>query len=242
MTVVTVAALAALLAFFVRGFSGFGAMLLLTPLLLLVMDVRTAVVAAALVSFVSGTVVATQSRRHTEWPLLRLLVVVALPGLLVGSLLLAWVDTRLLGRAFGVLTALFALRILLAQRQVHRIPRPWPRAVLYVAGALSGLMGGAFGTSGPPVMVYLEQRLTARQSLRATMLAYFLALDGVRLALYAASGLLTWQATRAGLVMVPASLIGGHIGTLLHDRVSERHFRVAVALLLLATGLLLALR
>jgi uncharacterized membrane protein YfcA len=240
--VLLAAALSALVAFFIRGFSGFGAMLVLTPLLLLTLDLRTVVVSAALVSFLSGLVVTAQSHRHADWHELRVLVLVALPGLIAGGIILSRLDTSVLGRLLGVATVLFALRILLAQRRMERAPKPWPRPTLYVAGGLSGLMGGAFGISGPPVLVYLEQRLGSRRSLRATMLAYFLALDISRLALYAITGLLTWKAATTGLAMLPASILGGQLGTMLHDRASEAHFRVAVAVLLLSTGVLLVVR
>lgn len=233
-------ALVALLAFFVQGFAGFGAALIMTPLLLLLVDLQTAVVAGALAQVPVGIWLTSRCWRAIDVPLLRLLLPISLLGIVAGSFGLARLDLQLLQQVFGVLTVIFALRILLlAGRKLAR--RPWPRFAGYLAGATGGLLGGLFGTSGPPVVVYLENQLQQAATIRATLLAYFLILNLVRLATYGGAGLFDSQNLLAGLVMLPAALLGGTLGARLQGRAPVHIFRLIVGAILLVTGVMLAL-
>jgi uncharacterized membrane protein YfcA len=234
------AAIIALLALFVRGFSGFGAALVMMPILMLFLDVQTAVVAVALTQVPVGFLIAFHSRSAIDRSSLTLLLPPSLLGIIVGLFVLVTIDNDLLKRVFGVITVFFAIRIMLALRDRDTGQRKWPANVGFLAGALGGVFGGIFGTSGPPVIVYLEQQISSKDVLRATLLAYFLAVDGLRLGSYALSGLVTRQAVGMGMVMIPAALIGAYWGTRLNARVDEHAFRVAVGTLLLVAGVLLA--
>jgi hypothetical protein len=55
-------------AFFVQGFIGFGASLVLAPLLLFVLDLHTAVVASALVQVPIGMWLTWNARTASPWP------------------------------------------------------------------------------------------------------------------------------------------------------------------------------
>lgn len=233
------AAITALVALFVRGFSGFGAALVMMPILLLFLDVKTAVVAVALTQVPVGFFVAYHSRSAIDRSSLTRLLPPSLLGIMVGLFALVTVDSDLLKRVFGVITVFFAIRIMLALSHKDTGQRKWPAKVGFLAGALGGVFGGIFGTSGPPVVVYLEQQIPSKEILRATLLAYFLAVDGLRLVSYALSGLVTRQAVGTGMVMIPAALIGAYWGTRLNARVDERTFRVAVGTLLFVAGVLL---
>jgi hypothetical protein len=238
---VLVTALIALLAFFVQGFAGFGAALIMTPLLIFVHDLQTAVVAAAIAQLPVGAMLTYRARAAIDGSMLRLLLPISVVFIFLGSLVLGNWETDWLRRIFGLLTMLFALRILLlAGRNLSR--RRWPMRGGYLAGAVAGFLGGLFGTSGPPVVVFLENQLNSAAALRATLLSYFLATNVLRLFSYGSAQLLTWPVILVGLVMIPAALLGGYLGSLLQGRVPARPFRLIVGSLLLLTGLLLALR
>lgn len=233
------AAFIALAALFARGFSGFGSSLVMMPLLMLFLDVKTAVVAAALTQVPVGFSIAFHSRSDVDKSSLILLLPPSLLGIVAGSFALIGVNSDFLKRVFGVITVFFALRIILALRHNVTDHKEWPASIGLLAGALGGVLGGVFGTSGPPVVVYLERQIIRKDVLRATLLAYFLVIDSSRLVGYAVSGLVTWQAVSIGMAMIPAALIGAYWGTQLNAKVDERTFRGAVGALLFATGLLL---
>jgi uncharacterized membrane protein YfcA len=236
-----IAALVALLAFFVQGFTGFGASLVLAPLLLFVLDLHTAVVASALVQVPIGMWLTWNARTAIDRPALGLLLPASVIGLVAGTLALALVETIWLQRLCGLLTALFALDVL---RRVWRgvAAHPWPNWAGAGAGLVGGVLGGLFGTSGPPVVAFLETRLPRGAALRGTLLAYFLSVNSLRIVGYAAVALFSGAIVQTSLAMLPAAAVGAWAGATLQQRVGERGFRLAVAGVLLATGVALAVR
>ncbi len=108
-----------------------------------------------------------------------------------------------------------------------------------VTGLTSGVLGGLFGTGGPPVIAFLKQHSLAKGAFRATLLSYFMAMSVIRAGAYVRAGVLTTDILHAGLWLLPASLIGTVLGMVVHRRISERSFGLAVSVLLIALGLAL---
>ncbi len=236
-----IAALVALLAFFVQGFTGFGASLVLTPLLLLVLDLHTAVIASALVQVPIGVWLTWNARTTIDRPALGVLLPASIIGLVGGTLALATLETEWLRRLCGLITALFALDVF--RRAGSGVTaRPWPNWAGVGAGLLGGILGGLFGTSGPPVVAFLETRLARGAALRSTLLAYFLSVNSLRIVGYAAVALFSGAIFQTMLAMLPAAALGAWAGATLQQRAGERGFRLAVAGVLLITGTALALR
>ncbi len=235
------AAAIAMVALFVRGFTGFGSALVMTPLLLFFFDIQTTVVATAIIEILGSLWITFQARPNLDKPHLAILLPVGILGMLVGAYVLATIDSSLLKRVFGGVTVVFAVRIMLESRRDTPAQKKWPRPFGFLAGALSGLLGGLFGTAGPPIVVFLENQLKNKDVVRATLLAYFLAIDILRLIPYTISKLMTPQVFEISIAMFPASLLGAYFGKKFHAKVSEEAFRFAVGALLLITGVLLAL-
>ena len=233
------AALIALLAMLVRGVTGFGAALVMSPLLLLFFDVHTAVVASAAVQIVTGFGIAWHARFAVDRAYLKVMLPAGVIGIIAGTLVLVSVDGNVLKRLLGSATMLFALRSMWGLVSNAASAGAWPRWTGAIAGGLSGFLGSIFGTSGPPVVIYLNNQALGKAAMRATMLTYFLAIDSTRMAGYLWSGLLTRDAIVLGLVMLPGALVGGWLGTHLHLQIGERTFRWGVAGLLFVTGALL---
>lgn len=232
------AALVALLAFFVQGFAGFGAALVLAPLLLLFLDLHTAIVASAIVQVPVGAWLAYGSRQVIDRRAIVQLLPFSLVGLALGTLALASLDVGWLRRLCGALTALFALDVL--RRAWLKVgPQPWPAWAAAPAGLASGVLGGLFGTSGPPVIAYLEGCIPRGAALRASLIAYFLIINSLRVAGYGAGSMLSGAVALTSLAMLPAAALGAWAGAALQRRTGERGFRLGVAAILLATGLAL---
>jgi hypothetical protein len=199
------------------------------------------VVASALVQVPVGIWLTTGARRAVDRPSLVSLVPASSVGLAVGTFALAALQVAWLARLCGALTALFALDVL--RRALRRsITRPWPAWVAMPAGFASGLLAGLFGTSGPPVIAFLERQLERGAALRATLLAYFLSVNLLRLLGYGVASLYSPEVALVAAAMVPAAALGAWAGASLQRRAAEGSFRLAVAAVLLLTGLALAAR
>lgn len=106
-------------------------------------------------------------------------------------------------------------------------------------GLFSGVLGGMFGTGGPPVIVLLRTYRLDKGAFRATLLWYFLLMSLIRGGTYAWTGLLSTDVFLAAAWLLPGSVIGIMLGMAVHRRVSERRFAQAVSVLLVILGALL---
>ena len=236
------AALVVFGAMVVRGITGFGAALVLVPLLSLFWNLRQVVLVAAIVQVATGVPLTAAARREVARRVLAVLLVGSLVGLPLGSLLLSALPLAVLRRGLGALTLALGLSWLLPlRRRVARKPR---RARLAAAlgvatGWASGLLSGAIGTGGPPVVAYLQYRLADPSARRATLLAYFMVIDIVRLVGYLRLGLGGATTLRTAAALAPFALLGSVAGSHIHGRAGARVVALSVACLLVVTGVLL---
>lgn len=223
-----------------QGFTGFGASLILAPLLLFVLDLKTGVVASAIVQLPIGVGLTGSTRRQIAYEELRALLPVSMLGLVGGVFALASLDVEWLKRVCGIVTVVFALRMLVRLMRPAAVGAAWPGWTRYLAGLIAGVLGGAFGTSGPPIVIVLERRLSQKAKLRATLLAYFLVVNLLRVLGYAGGMLISGPVLAVSLAMLPAAVLGAALGVWMQQRVGDQAFRLAVILVLLLTGLALA--
>jgi len=226
---------------FVRGFTGFGSALIMTPLLLLFFDIKTVVVVTAILEIAAGIAVAIQARKHVDKKSLFNVLPISVLGIVFGAYILVSFDSSILKKVFGGFTILFALRILILLWRNSSGKRKWPSFFGYIAGVLGGVLGGLFGTAGPPIAVFLENQLRSKDTLRATMLMYFLVIDIVRLIPYTYSSLMTVFVFKICIFALPASVAGAFLGKRVHLSINEMGFRIAVSALLIGTGCILIL-
>ena len=110
------------------------------------------------------------------------------------------------------------------------------------AGVLAGVIGGAVGTPGPPVVLYATTQGWGPRTIKANLQAFFVVNQAVILAGYGWAGLLTDEVWRlAALFAVPA-IAGVALGVGLFNRVDPVRFRRIVFALLFVSGLALLAR
>jgi uncharacterized membrane protein YfcA len=108
-----------------------------------------------------------------------------------------------------------------------------------VAGLTSGLLTGLFGTGGPPLVLFFRLQGLTKAAFRGNLMVLFLMMGVVRLPSYLALGLITPARLIAAAAVMPAVLLGGVVGHLIHVDLSERTFRRVVSGALIVLGLLL---
>lgn len=227
---------------FVRGFAGFGSALIMTPILLFIFDIKTTVVLVGLVETPASLLIALNARKEIDLGYLKILVPVSLIGVIAGGYALARYDPVILKKTFGIFTIIFTLRIIILLHLKTRRKKQWPRPVGYLAGLIGGLMSGLFGTSGPPIAVYLENQIAEKDTLRATMLCFFLINDVLRLIYYGFSSLITLEILKYSIIMLPATFLGAYFGRAINLKVNNYVFRLTISIILLITGILLLSR
>ncbi len=234
-TQTVVLVLAAGLAGFTQGFSGFGSTVVALPLLGAVLGMHTAVPLGCLMALTINVVLVARLHAHVERATLGLLFLSALPGMLLGASLLGVLPEEMLKAVLGLTVLLLAAQSLRSIRPVAPARRRWAA----LAGFCSGCLGMCIGVNGPPVVAWAARQPWPRETLKATLTSYFL-LAGIGIVgTQAASGLVTSPVLglyAAGLVPLLAGLWAGEFFC---GRLDDRAFRRIVLGLVAAMGALL---
>ncbi|GCL64041.1 sulfite exporter TauE/SafE family protein [Pseudaquabacterium pictum] len=225
----------ALLAFVVRGVSGFGSSMVGIGGLSLLLPPQQVVPAFLALELLTTAHLLPGVWRQIDWRSLRWVIGGCLLATPLGLTLLAGLDagTMRLGVSLCLLVIAALMLSGLAQRWAPR-QTPGPLGALAV-GAVSGALNGAVGISGPPAIVFYFATTAAATS-RATLIAYFLFTDVWALALAGGAGLLKSAALPLIVAALPWSLAGIWLGSRLYLRLDEAQLRRLVWWLLAALG------
>jgi len=224
-----VAALAGL----VRGFSGFGAALVLTPLLSLVLGTRDAAATTILLTGLTALQQVPTAWPVGDWRRVSLLAAAAIVAMPFGTWALLGLDAETLRRAVAVVVIGFTC--LLASGWRYRGPTPLPATL--AVGAASGVLTGAAGIGGPPVVVWLLAGDTDARRARANFILFFGATLGVAPIALLWAGLVDGTIAGRALWLAPVFMAGTWAGGRLSGRASDRAFRWAALAILFAGGI-----
>jgi uncharacterized membrane protein YfcA len=221
----------------IRSAFGFGEALIAVPLLAFVLPVTTAAPVAVLVSVTVAAVVVAQDWRHIQIRSAVRLVLATLLGIPLGLLLLRSVPEPIVKGVLGLVVAGFAVSAL-RNRGSYALPDD---RLAWLFGVGAGVLGGAYGMNGPPLVVYGALRRWSPEHFRATLQGYFLPASAIGMIGYWAAGLWTPGVTRYYLVSLPTALLAIALGRQINRRVDADRFFVYVhaGLVLSGAGLVL---
>ncbi len=222
----------------IRSTLGFGEALVAVPLLALRMPVTVAAPLAVLVSILVAAVIVASDWRKVEFRAAGWLIASALCGVPLGVMLIAWGNDQIVKALLGIVIIGFSLYSLTMRRRLH-LEKDHLSGLLG-AGFCSGILGGAYGMNGPPLVVYGALRRWSPQHFRATLQVYFLPVSVAGMWGYAAIGLWTGEVTRYFLWSMPGAVAAILLGRLINDRLRDESFFRAVYVGLIVIGAVLA--
>lgn len=222
------------LATFIRSALGFGEALVAVPLLALTLPVQVAAPLAVLVSITVALAVVIQDWRNIHIRSVGWLVLSTLFGIPLGLLLLKAVPESIVKAILGAFIVAFALYSLVGRKPELHSDRLAP-----LFGFAAGILGGAYGMNGPPLVVYGVLRRWSPMHFRATLQGYFLIASIVGMLGYAITGLWTRTVSVYFLLSLPLALIAIFLGRAVHRRLNGPRFLFCVHVGLALIGVVL---
>jgi uncharacterized membrane protein YfcA len=223
------------LATLIRSAFGFGEALIAVPLLAVLLPVEVAAPLAVLVSITVALVIVIQDWREVHIASAGWLVLSTLFGIPLGLYLLKTAPEPVVKSLLAIVIAAFSAYSLTA-RKPHELKDD---RLAWIFGFVAGILGGAYGMNGPPLVVYGAMRGWSPANFRATLQGYFLVASMVGMAGYGLAGLWTSTVNRYYLISLPAALAAIFLGRMVNRRLDSRKFLRVVHVGLIGIGALL---
>lgn len=230
--------LIALVGGLVRGTTGFGASMVMTPALSVVLGPRTAVPVSLLLETFAALPMLPAAAAIARWRVITPISLAAFVTVPLGGWLLAGADPQVLRILIAGTVIVFSLA-LLSGRRYHGPTRTGTSVGL---GALSGAMLGATSIGAPPVILYLLSGPDPARTTRANLTLYVVAISAAGLAMLAARGLMGAATLVYAAWLALPFAVAVMVGSRLFARFSDQRFRqlTMVFMLLVAIGVLFA--
>lgn len=227
-----------LIASFVQGLAGFGIGLVALAFLPFLMSPVTAVVLMTVYATVFTLVIFVPLRRDVRPWDVSVLLLGTIAGVPCGVWGLATFRVSTLNRMIGlvlVVVALLDLRGLFPQRLQGR---RWALG----SGFAAGVLGGAVGTPGPPIVLYATTQGWSPRTIKANVQAFLAVNQAVTLSAYWWTGLISSDVLRFSAILALPALAGVLAGMALFSRIDQVRFRRVVFALLFVSGVTLLVR
>jgi uncharacterized membrane protein YfcA len=229
-----VALVATAVAGIMRGYSGFGTAVLLAPAYSVLWGPRVGVPVMLLMELVVSLQLVPRAFAEANRRVILPIGGAAALATPLGAFILISADQDLLRRCIGGFVLVFGLLLMSGWRYAGSRPLPLNIAV----GTAAGLLKGATGMSGPPVILYLLAGPEAVRQHRANLILFFGTISVISVIPPALGGLMSWAVLAKTLLLLPVLMLCVPIGARLFRVIPERWYRRAALLFLVSTGLI----
>jgi uncharacterized membrane protein YfcA len=223
---------------FTRSALGFGDALIAMPLLAMLVGVEVATPLVALGASTIAVTILVGAWRQVDVRATWRLVVSTLVGIPLGLLLLKAAPQGIVEALLGLLLVGFGLYSL----AVPKLPTLCNENLAYAFGLIAGVLGGAYNTNGPPVVVYGALRGWSAERFRATMQGYFLPTGLTILIGHGLAGLWTPTVLRLYVYALPAIVMAVIAGGWVNGRIAADRFARVIYGFLIVVGVILIVR
>lgn len=223
----------------VRTVFGFGNALVAMPLLAMIgLGMKTATPLVALLSLVLGIALLVTNWKKVDIKSAWRLLLATVPGIPIGTVLLKG-DYQRMGEIVLALIIIGFSGYSLFKPKLIELRKEW---LAYPFGFLAGILGGAYNSNGPPVIIYGTLHRWLPDEFRATLQGYFLPSSVIIVAGHGLGGLWTSEVCTYFFLSLPLTLFTIWIGGRLQRLIPPGHFDRWIHILLIVIGGMLLVR
>ena len=158
-------------------------------------------------------------------------------GIPFGVLAVKYIESDIVNKILGIVVIGYALYALFAPKLPELAGIAWT----YFFGFIAGILGGAYNTVGPPLVIYGNARRWPPDEFKSNLQGLFLVNGIVVIAVHAMSGNVTGEVFQNVFYALPGIILGLAAGFFFSNRINPALFRtiVLIALLFLGASLLI---
>lgn len=205
------------------------------PLLALFIDVGTATPLVAFMGFSISLMILLRHWKAAYIEGLWRLILFCLLGIPLGLYFLKYADERIIKLCLAIVIILFSMLNLL---KINKFALKNEKAA-WIFGLISGALGGAYNTNGPPVIIYGRLRNWEAQNFRAILQTVFLPTNLFIIIGQGAAGFWTANVLKLFVISLPSLILGTLAGALINRKTKSGQFKAAVDILLIVIGIVL---
>lgn len=218
-----------------RSTFGFGDALIAMPLLALFIDIKIATPLMALIAFFIAISILIKNRDKVEFKSVWRLIVASLVGIPIGLWYLDDINENIIKLILGIIILTFAVYNL-AKPKLHQLKS---EKYAWIFGFIAGVLGGAYNTNGPPIVIYSSLKKWNPQNFRATLQGYFFTTGILLVISHGIAGNYTNQVLTYFAYCLPVVLVAVIIGAKLNKKIPIIRFHKYIYMILIFLGFML---
>lgn len=229
-----------LLAYFIKGITGFGNTLVMGSLFSFVVSNKLTTPVDLILGIPTNIYIVWRERKNISLKIVIPLSLMLLAGIIPGTFILKSGNDIILKSLLGLVVIGMALEMLTRKPNAGITKKNNP-VFLVIIGILSGVLAGLYGI-GALLVTYISRTTNNKNEFRANICCVFLVDNIFRFFLYLFTGILNKEVFILCLLLSPAVFIGMFIGIKTDSYISEKTMKKLVISLLIISGAVLLLK
>lgn len=223
---------------FIRSALGFGDALIAMPLLTMLVGLQVATPLTAMGATTIAITILLRAWKKVDLKDAWRLILATLVGIPIGIFFLKTAPELIVKSLLGIIIAGFGLYNLV----IPNLPEIKNENWAYLTGVIAGILGGAYNTNGPPVVIYGMLRRWDPEKFRATLQGTLFPTGLAILITHGLAGMWTPQVVNLYLFSLPVILIAVLIGGVVNKLIPKGKFDKIIYGFLVLIGILLIVR
>jgi uncharacterized protein len=223
----------AFIAGLMRGYTGFGTPIFLSPIYAVLFGPQATVPLLIIMEIGVMVQMVPWAWKKAEWREVAGLAAGCAVMLPMGALALSVLDPAIVKKVIGLMTLSFVAMLWFGWRYTG----PRNTAVRVAVGGISGFSNGLTGIGAPPAILYFMTGERDIVTMRANLIIYFAFITLIAVPSFVYLGLVNGETLGRWCVLTPPSLAGVAIGSRLFHGTSEKTYVRASLVVLMVAGI-----
>ncbi len=229
-----IAIIAVLTAYIIKGMCGFANTLIFSSIMSFSTDNINITPTELLIGYPSNIYIAFKERKSISLKTWLPLAILVIAGIMPGVFFLKRGNTELLKVFFGLSIVLISIEMYFREKSKEK--NQSSKFTLAIIGILSGMLCGLFGI-GAFLAAYISRTTSNTKEFKGNLCMVFLVENSFRIILYIYTGIINLTILKDALLLLPFMFVGIVTGMFLSNKISEKHIKTIVILLLMISGL-----